>query len=278
MTVTSLPISSTQGSAAGTDALKHVRELPDDILMDLGKLVVNRRGDGPTAYMITEDIIGHVAPERSYLTTLEGLILTDQAPGPTSRPKQTGAAPDHVRFTGTWDRLEDVDSKDANILGGFGTLTLKQPALHIPAAAPTVDALAYYGARLIKLGDPLEFETDHNLPVALMAIGATYVEDYLKIKDKGGGAYIEDHDRPHLHMPIETDAGGHMLLGCREGDDYLLSAFPIPYGTALYTPPYALHADAFLVGRYLVVYSVTKHYSTVVFMSEERDLIDVSVG
>jgi hypothetical protein len=278
MPVRSLPNPSAEDALAHGDALKHVRELPDDILLDFGKLVVNRRGDGPTSYMITEDVIGHVSPKRRYLATLEGLIPTDQDPGPTDRTRKPAAAPNHVRFSGTWDRLEDVESKDANILGGFGTLTLKQPALHIPAALPTADALAYYGARLVKLGDAVEFETDHNLPVALMAIGATYVDQYLKIKDKGGGAYIEDHDRPHLHMPLEADAGGHMLLGCREGDDYLLSAFPIPYGTALYTPPYALHADAFLVGRYLVVYSVTKNYSTVVFMSEERDLIDVRVG
>ena len=152
------------------------------------------------------------------------------------------------------------------------------PALHIPAAPPSEEALAYYGARLIKVGDPLRFETDHNLPVALMDIGATYVENYLTIKEKGGGAYIEEHDRPHLHMPLEDEASGYMLLGCRDGEDYLLSAFPIPYGTALYTPPYALHADAFLVGRHLVVYSVTEHYSTVIFVSEGRELIDVRVG
>ena len=37
-------------------------------------------------------------------------------------------------------------------------------------------------------------------------------------------------------------------------------------------------AGVFLVGRYLVVYSVMKHYSTVVFRPEGRILIDVRVG
>ena len=37
-------------------------------------------------------------------------------------------------------------------------------------------------------------------------------------------------------------------------------------------------AGVFPVGRYLVVYSVMKHHSTVVFRSEGRNLIDVRVG
>ena len=88
--------------------------------------------------------------------------------------------------------------------------------------------------------------------------GPTYVANFLQLADKGGGVFVEYHDFPHLRMPLEPPAHGHFLLGRQDGDDYLLSAFPIPPNTALYTPPGALRADPFLVGRYLVVYGMTE--------------------
>ena len=46
-----------------------------------------------------------------------------------------------------------------------------------------------------------------------------------------------------------------------------LSAFKIPYGTAFYTPPFVVHCDAFLVGKYTVAYTATPNFQTALLMT-----------
>ena len=259
------------------DRLKTIRELPEDILEDLGALIVNRQGGDPSAHMKTEDIKGHVELGARYRLGHDSLIRVENDTGQTPGPRTSSDAPPYVRVRGQWSLDEDTGAGDANILGGFGRLTLAQSSLRIPEAPATSEALAFYGGRLIEVGAEITFETDANLPVTVVRIGETYVEGYLKVEPLGGGAFIEYHDRPHLHMPLDAASSGYLLFGRREGDAYLFSAFRIPFGYAIYTPPHALHADPYLVGRYLVVYSVTKNYSTVVFRAPDASLVDVRV-
>ena len=130
---------------------------------------------------------------------------------------------------------------------------------------------------LAAVGDPVVFESNQNLPVTIMNIGPAYVSDYLHVEGRGGGAFIEYHDRPHLHMPLERSAEGHILLGRVDGDEYLFSGFKIPFGFAIYTFPFTLHADPYLVGRYLVVYSMTTNYSTVVFQTPDSKIVHTQI-
>jgi hypothetical protein len=39
-----------------------------------------------------------------------------------------------------------------------------------------------------------------------------------------------------------------------------------------------LHADPYLIGRYLVIYSVTENFSNVVFRAPDGGMVDVRVG
>lgn len=257
---------------------KYDSDLPKDILAGIDNIVVHRMGDDDQSYMITEDVIGYVAPGTSYQVTLGGLVPTETPAARKTKRNEQGSIPPHVRVSGTWTTADDTNAGDANILGGFGTLALDRSVLEIPEAAATVDALAYYDCHLIKLGDSIEFETDANLPVTLMNIGSTYVEHYLKLEEKGGGTYIEYHDRPHFHMPIDETASGHMILGHSRDGDFVFSGFKIPFGYAIYTSPYVLHADAYLVGNFLVIYSVTDDFSTVIMRTADRRLVDVRIA
>ena len=85
-----------------------------------------------------------------------------------------------MRVRGHWNRTETVAAGDANIFGGLGTLTLPAPALTIPEAPPTASALGFYGARLLRVGDAVRFETDRNLAITHTNFGPTYAANFLQ--------------------------------------------------------------------------------------------------
>ena len=257
--------------------------LPTDLVGQIDRLTVNRRGQSPDSFMITESIVSHVAPDTGY--RLEHAGFTPLEAGgeavecaydfpPVSDNLET---PPHTRLSGTWDGGVGVETANANILGNIGTLTLDRAELHIPEAPTTPETLGYYGACLLSVGDEFRFHTNANLPVTMMNIGHSYARDYLHVEDLGGGSFLENHDRPHLHFPLDA-AAGFIVLGRRAGDDYIVSAFRIPFGKAMYTPPQVLHADPYLIGRYLVIYSVTENFSNVVFRAPDGGMVDVRVG
>ena len=244
--------------------------------MEFEDIKVERSGATPNSFMITEDVIGSVHPGRKYKATINGLIETN-AKSTIKNTNLDVVEPKYISIDGEWlPEGNDIPS-NANLLGGFGTLKIKDRVLNIPENLATYENLAYYGAKLVKLDDIFEFETEAELPVTIMNIGSAYVEEYLKIESLGGGAYIEYHDRPHFHLPIDAEAEGQMIIGHQKDGEYRLSAYKIPFGYGIYTPPHLLHADAFLVGRYIVVYSVTENFSTVILKSKNNELVDLRI-
>ena len=244
--------------------------------MEFEDIKVKRSGATPNSFMITEDVIGSVLPGRKYKASINGLIETN-AKSTIKNIDFDIVEPKYISIDGDWMPEGNDISSNANLLGGFGTLKINDRVLNIPGNLATHANLAYYGAKLVKLDDIFEFETEAELPVTIMNIGSAYVEEYLKIESLGGGAYIEYHDRPHFHLPIDAEAKGQMIIGHQKDGEYRLSAYRIPFGYGIYTPPHLLHADAFLVGRYIVVYSVTENFSTVLLKSKRNELVDVKI-
>lgn len=253
-----------------------VEGLPDEILRDVDHLKVDRRGEDADAFMVTYEIVGHVEPGRAYCIR-ENAVTAAPDGGRSTFPVrlQSAVSPPHLRLSGRWDNSVSVETEQANILGDVGILTLDTAEIVIPEAPATPEMLAFYGGRLLAPGEPFEFDVDAPLPVTRMEIGAGYADGYLHVASKGGGSYLEHHDRPHLHLPLDEDAGGYLILGRRDGDDYLVSAFRIPYGSGIYTPPEVLHADPYLVGNYLVVYSVTENFSNAVLRAADGGTVSV---
>ncbi len=257
------------------DALASVRALPDDLIRDLPVLLVDRHGSDDTAYMQTENIIGHVAPDELYRVTWRGLVEADgDEPPPLPEP----TTPAHVALTGHWQSDIDMALDDANILGGFGSFLLAEgeEALVIPVADSTPENLAFYGSRLVKVGETVRFEANGNLPVTITAVGETYVDNYLMDPAKGGGNFIEIHDRPHFHMPLHEDAGGYLIIGKElDADRKIVSGFRIPHGFGIAMAPWVIHSDANLVGRFLVIYSVAPSFSTVIVRRHDGALAPI---
>ncbi len=255
------------------DALTYVRALPEDIMQGLGVLLVNRQGEDTDAYMRTENIIGHAEHGKLYQLGWQGLKEIEDNGQSIQLPEAT--EPPNLVLTGHWQQEVDLNTEDANILGGMGTYYLKDDdtGMTIPVAECTAENLAYYDSQLVKVGDTTRFDSTGNLPITITAVGKTYAQDYLMDPVKGGGTYLEVHDRPHFHMPVEEGAAGYLILGKRDkyGADRV-SAFQIPYGYAVHMAPWAIHSDAYLTGRYLVIYSATPEFSTVIIRQKNGDL------
>jgi hypothetical protein len=254
-----------------------IRNLPYEIRRELATLLVDRCGASDEAFMRTECLLGHVNPDTIYRVGMGGLT-PDPGTAPTEMPKSI--APEFAVMDGSWEFDIDYENDDANILGGNGRYALpsNQHVLEIPEVEPCQAHLAFYGCRLVKVGDTLSFDTKAPLPVTITIVGKTYIADYLFRKEHGGGEFLEIHDRPHFHMPLEKEAAGHMLIG-KTGSDGIrvVSAFRIPYGYGILTTPWAIHADSHLVGRYMVVYSVAKHFSTVIIRSSNGELARIEI-
>ncbi|MGZ0246501.1 MAG: hypothetical protein ACKVH1_11180, partial [Alphaproteobacteria bacterium] len=198
--------------------------LPDDILRDVDRLKVNRRGEAVDAFMVTHEIVGHVAPGRVYCIGEHGIVdaplnssANSSANSPAEAPPMVDAAaqgstfPPHLRLSGEWDSSVAVETEQANIFGDIGTLILDSADIVIPAAAATSEMLGFYDARLLIAGEPFAFDTPVDLPIIHMEVGANYTTGFLEVASKGGGPFLEHHDRPHLHIPLDEEAGGYLI-------------------------------------------------------------------
>lgn len=251
---------------------------PFDIEQQKQQIIVNRRGTTANSFMVTETIVGFVKPGELYQVQQNGLRNYQGTVPPPGKISETIKTPSHLKLIGHWDNRAITAAQGNNILGGNGTLWTIKKSIEIPVADTSHDNLAFYGARLLSIGDVLQFDTESNLPITTVNTGIGYVQDFLMKESHGGGMYLEYHDRPHFHMPIEDAAGGQLILGKKVGEIYLLSAFNIPQGRAIYTPPNVIHNDSFLTGRNCVVYSLTKNFSTVIIRSYDQRLVNVSIA
>ena len=260
------------------DKLAAIRNLPAEIKCDLPTLIVNRDCDAKGAFMRTENIVGHVEPYECYQLCWNGMIAKD---GINLADLPTPIEPDHVVLDGEWTSEIDFVAEDANILGGNGRYTLAngQRELIIPEAACTPEHLAFYGSRLVKVGDPLLFQADAPLPVTQVSVGKNYATDYLMNSSGGGGEFLEMHDRPHFHMPLDPSSAGYLFIGTDfSNSQRKVSAFQIPFGYGVLMPPWVIHADSHLIGRFLVVYSVTSVFSTVTIRNSDGELAPIVVS
>lgn len=184
--------------------------------------------------------------------------------------------PPYLEIDATWDSAISVTGEHSNILGDNGRLLLPQKHIRIPAVIATEPLLAYYGATLIKNGDSIRFSNDV-YPIWGMRISENYVRDFL-MSAQGGGFYLEYHrDQPHFHYALK--GAGHYLLA-KWNDTHTklkITAFQIPNGQAVYTKKGVIHCDAGLSGDYLVGYTTSQSYSTVLLRDASKQGAPVHV-
>ena len=178
--------------------------------------------------------------------------------------------PKYIDIEGLWNDEEIIQSKNSNILGNFGRFTTMSE-LNIPINIANKLNVTYYGAQLYNIFDLIKFNTSEKLPLTEMIIGENYVKGFIEQKELGGGQYLETHDNPHYHSPMNSDNKGYIILGKWVDKKIRLSAFIIPYYSSLYTPKNVIHNDANLIGKWMVVYSISKKFSTVLLRDENDE-------
>ena len=232
-------------------------------------IIVNRHSDSLNSNMTTTKIVNEILPGKMYEITNDNLILSDFEK--SSIPIEDGEN-EYVVIKNNWIDAKNIYTKESNILGFSGKFIANTNTIKIPISKN----YSFFGIKMFKKGDHLNFpDLKTNIPVSYMDVGINYIDEY--IMKKAGGVYLEYHDRPHFHMPLNADSKGYMIIGKVVDDDLLLAAFNIPFGYALYTPENIVHNDCFLLGQYLVVYSKTKYYSNVIMKNKNNEPVKVEI-
>jgi len=237
-------------------------------------IIVNRIGRTKNSYMITNKIIRNIYPNVNYKILLQNLL---PLPEYTINKKYIyqESIPKFIDVPHIWDHHKKILKGNNNILGDFGTL-ITDSEIKVPINIANHNNVKYYNAELYNLYDIIKFKTKDPLPLTHMSIGIDYVKDYIENENLGGGQYLEIHDNPHFHAPLNANNKGYYLLGKIVKDKLRLSAFYIPFYKAIYTSGFIIHSDANLVGDWLVVYSKTDNYSTVLLQDSKNKMTKIT--
>lgn len=254
-------------------------------------IIIDRQGIKPNSNMTTLDVISEVEPNCYYKLLKDSLIKVEQDifidnDQSDNNKKHSNIDYSKVKYCvipNKWNNSnqQQCDTSESNILGNSGILQIDSSSLKIPQTS--IEHLGFYNCILHKHNNVIKFNIDCPLPVCKMQIGDHYVENY--IMKKAGGVYLEYHNRPHFHVPLincrqqsqSLQNNGHLILGKMTEEGIMLSAFEIPYGYAVETPNNIIHNDCFLKGEYLVIYSKTPEYSTVLLKNNQGKPIKVDI-
>ena len=102
--------------------------------------------------------------------------------------------PKYLKVKGDWASAKSHASKEANVLGGFGTFWVNQSVLNLPLEEASEDNLEYYNSKFVRKGDLVKIISHKNLPTSVVRFDRNYVDGYLTRPQLGGGFYLEVHD------------------------------------------------------------------------------------
>ena len=199
----------------------------------------------------------------------------------TTQTPSTGEAdvPARIEVTAEWVSQPDIaassiairDGGNANVFQHFGVVLVPR-GFQIPVITATTRNVRHYGLTLFEQNAVIQFDSpEYALVLARYQYASNYRRDFLTLEQGGGGYFVERHNFPHLHAPLQPDCDGCMLVGQQTGlDSYEFTGFRIPYGTALYTPPDVIHGDGCIVGEHAItVASASAIADTVLFYNND---------
>ena len=233
-------------------------------------IIVKRFGTLISSYMITNHIIRDLYPNINYKIYRYDLVPLFEYK--LDQPYiYIDNIPKFIDINNNWNNLKNISSNNANILGNFGSFETES-ILKLPINYANKGNVNYYGSKLFNINELIKFDFNYSyLPLTYMTIGKNYAKNYLENINLGGGQYLEVHDNPHFHSPLNRDNKGFIILGKVINNKIRLSGFIIPWNTALYTPGGVIHNDGNLIGNWMVCYSKTLKFSTVLLRDKNNN-------
>lgn len=225
-------------------------------------LIINRRTKTEDSNMTSTRFIKEIKKNTNYKITPSTLEESNQGITLTITKKKPKINYKFIKCD--WQNNDmSLETDDSNILGKSGQLKVEE---NIDIPIINSNSLWYYDVKLYNIGDIISFDDD--LPLFEMEVGKNYVKEY--IMKIAGGVYLEQHARPHFHMPLDPQATGYIILGKFVEGGIHVSAFKIPFNKALYIPNNVIHNDCFLIGKYNVIYSKTPDYKTMLLIHNDN--------
>ncbi|WP_281989580.1 hypothetical protein [Aquimarina aggregata] len=193
--------------------------------------------------------------------------------------KFTTISPERTQVYAEWYTSEEANQKGikrnahetANIFDGMGVILVPDD-FKIPIMVATEENVKFYGLKLIPDGKSFCVSSLITETVLMeYDYKPNYVKDFLTKEHGGGGYYVEIHDFPHIHIPLNSSSKGSIIIGKRISESqYCFTAFKIPFKYALYSPPGTIHGDGTLVGKYgISVASSKTSANTVLFFNKD---------
>ena len=239
----------------------------------MDKLFVNRIGLNDEAYMKTIKIVNTFEKNSNVIWKNNNLEISEK--NITIKGFRL-RKPKRIKITIQIKDTDETVQMDNNILGKNSFIFIENEILKIPIEVATDEKLNYYFSNLIENGDIFKLYNKSDIQNLTIQVGPNYFRDYILQEGLGNGLYIETHDTPHFHQPLNNNCSGYLILGKIKRDELIITAFKIPFGKAVYMPPHTYHCDACLVGEYNVIYTVTENYKTYLIYSENnKKFVDV---
>lgn len=248
----------------------------------INQAIVNRSAESGEVLMTTTAVHAIVKPGESLAITTRLNLQVDAVPNPLTNFDSTCVVSIGASWLDASIKAATV-ADDANIFGQSGLFLLAGSCdqLTIPmqnAAAVSADALAYFGATLVPINQPISNFNTSPYPLCFVSYRfmPNYIEQYVLQPKKGGGVFVETHDFPHVFVPMSPDCRGGLILGREVGQQqFEFSAFSIPYGYAMHIKSNVIHGDSFFVGEYAITLTERSKASTVLMRKSDESILPV---
>ena len=175
----------------------------------------------------------------------------------------------YIDLYGIWKHPIEKSNK-TNILGGIG-IFLTNKSIEIPCNEGTASNYRLFGCHVVDKNEELIFDIKKDMPIFEMEVGKNYINNYILNPECANGMYLEYHNTPHLYIACNEESAGYLILAKKlDEHNYMVSALSVPHGKAVYLPPYTIHNDCFLIGKYNVMYNSAEDFSTVRLVNKDN--------
>ena len=162
----------------------------------------------------------------------------------------------YLQTKGQWHDASTVQvPAPGNVFGASGLFASAETNLEIPlvtAASPNRDRIAEaFGVKIFDDGQTIPLKFEGNLNAVEYEFGVDYPQYRLEVAN---GFFIETHDFPHVFMPASEQSEIIITIGKQvEEDQFALTNFLVPHGSAILVPGNTIHADGLSTGSIIAL-------------------------